>query len=51
MLFSLSSTPANFQRHIKKILAKKLNMFVIAYLNDIFIYIKDLRQANINAVC
>ena len=28
--------------YINKILAKKLNIFVIIYLNDIFIYTKDL---------
>lgn len=36
---------------MNKILAKRLNIFVIVYLDDIFIYTKDSKQANINAVC
>ena len=31
-------------------LAKKLDIFVIVYLNDIFIYTKDPSQAHIDAV-
>ena len=50
MLFGLSNTPANFKGYINKILAKKLNIFVIVYLNDIFIYTKNLGQAHVNAV-
>ena len=50
MLFGLSNAPASFQGYINKILAKKLNIFVIVYLNDIFIYIKDPGQAHIDAV-
>ena len=42
MFFGLSNSPASFQDYMNKILAKKLNIFVIVYLNDIFIYIKDL---------
>lgn len=41
MLFRLINTPASFQEFIDKTLAKKLNIFVILYLNDIFIYIND----------
>ena len=33
-----------------KILVKMLNIFVIIYLNDIFIYIEDLNQGHIKAV-
>lgn len=33
----------NFQGYIKKILGKKLNIFIIVYLDDILIYTKDLR--------
>ena len=40
ILFRLSNTLVNFQGYINKILAKKLNIFVIIYLNNIFIYIK-----------
>ena len=41
MLFGLSNTPAHFQGYINKILAKKLNIFLIFSLDDILIYIKD----------
>ena len=37
MFFGLSNAPASFQDYINKILAKKLNIFVIVYLNDILI--------------
>ena len=42
MSFGLSNAPVNFQGYINKILAKKLNIFAIVYLNDIFNYTKDL---------
>ena len=42
MPLGLSNAPASFQDYINKILAKKLDIFVIIYLNDILIYIKDL---------
>ena len=41
MLFRLSNALANLQGYINKILTKKLNIFVIVYLNNIFIYFKD----------
>ena len=41
MLFKLSNAPASFQSYIKKILAEKLNIFVIIYLNYILIYTKN----------
>ena len=41
MPFGLSNAPASFQGYINKILAEKLNVFVIAYLDDILIYIKN----------
>ena len=41
MFFALFNALASFQSYINKILAKKLDVFVIVYLNDIFIYIKD----------
>ena len=39
-----------FQGYINKILAKKFDIFVIIYLNNIFIYIKDLGQSHIKAI-
>ena len=50
MLFELFNVPASFQGYINMILAKKLNIFVIVYLDNIFIYTKDLGQAHIDAV-
>ena len=49
MTSGLSNTPASFQDYINKILAEKLNIFVIVYLNNIFIYMKDPSQAHVNA--
>ena len=40
MPFGLSNAPASFQGYINKILAKKLDIFVIVYLDHILIYTK-----------
>ena len=50
MSFSLSNTPAIFQRYFNKILAKKLDVFIIIYLDNILIYIKDSDQPHIKAI-
>ena len=50
MFFGLSNALASFQSYINKILAEELNIFVIVYLDDFFIYTKDPGQAHINAV-
>ena len=50
MFLRLSNALASFQSYINKILAKKLDIFVIIYLNNIFIYIKDLGQSHIKTV-
>ena len=42
MPFGLSNIPASFQSYINKILAEKFNIFEINYLDNIFIYTKDL---------
>ena len=42
MLFGLFNALASLQSYIYKLLAKNLNIFVIVYLNDIFIYTKDV---------
>ena len=36
--FGLSNALASFQGYINKILVEKLDIFVIVYLDDIFIY-------------
>ena len=42
MAFRLSNAPASFQVYINKILVKTVDIFVIVYLDNIFIYTKDL---------
>ena len=51
MFFSLSNTSAIFQGYVNKILAEKLDIFVVIYLNNILIYTKDLGQSYIKAIC
>ena len=41
MLFELINTPVSFQKYINKIFAKLLNIFIIVYLDNIFINIHD----------
>ena len=50
MRFSFSNALASFQRYVNKILAGKLDVFVIVYLNDILIYTKDAGQGHVEAV-
>ena len=50
MPFKLSNALTSFQNYIKKILTKKLNFFIIIYLDDIFIYTKDLSQRHVKAI-
>ena len=50
MLFGLLNILAKFQSYINKILAKKLDVFVIFYLDDILIYTKDKSQSYNNAI-
>ena len=41
MSFGLSNAPASFQGYNNKILAEKLDIFVIVYLGNIFVYTED----------
>ena len=50
MPFGLSNAPASFQGYINKILAKKLNVFIIVYLDNILIYTKDKCQGHVAGV-
>lgn len=50
MLFRLFNILTSFQDYMNKILVKKLNIFVIVYLKNIFIYIEDKSQDHIKAV-
>lgn len=50
MVFGLTNTPATFQSYINKILAMKLDVFVIIYIDDILIYTKSEREDYVEAV-
>ena len=50
MLFGLFNALANFQRYINKILAERLTIFVILYLDNMLIYNKDLGQPDVEIV-
>ena len=50
MPFALSNVSASFQVYINKILAKKLDIFVIVYLDNILIYTKDPDQPHVYTV-
>ena len=50
MLFGLTNASASFQGYINKILAEKLDIFIIVYLDDILIYTDDDRDGHITAV-
>ena len=50
MPFGLSNAPASFQGYINKILAEKLNIFVIMYLDDILLYTEDQKRGHVETV-
>ena len=50
MPFRLFNAPTSFQDYINKILAEKLDFFIIVYLDDILIYTKDQGQDYLEAV-
>ena len=50
MFLRLSNILASFLSYINKILAKELGIFVIKYLNDIFIYIKNFSKDHVEAI-
>ena len=50
MPFGFSNAPATFQRYVNKILAEKLDIFIIIYLNDILIYTEDPGQPHVEAI-
>ena len=50
MLFGLTNAPASFQGYINQILAEKLDIFIIVYLDDILIYIDDNGDSHVAAV-
>ena len=50
MPFGLTNALTSFQRYINKILAEKLDIFVIVYLDDILIYTDDDGNGHVAAV-
>ncbi len=50
MPFGLTNASAPFQGYINKILAKKLNVFIIMYLDDSLIYTENKGQEHVQAV-
>ncbi len=50
MLFGFSNAPASFQGYINKILAEKLDIFNVIYLDNILIYTEDPGQPHFEAV-
>ena len=50
MPFELTNASATFQGYINKILAEKLDVFVIVYLDDILIYTEDESKSHVQAV-
>ena len=50
MPFGLSNAPATFQGYVNKILAEKLDIFVVVYLDDILIYTEDPGQPHVEAI-
>ena len=50
MPFALSNASASFQGYINKILAEKLDIFVVVYLDDILIYTEDPGRPHVEAV-
>ncbi len=50
MPFRLTNAPATFQGYINKILAGKLDVFVIVYLDDILIHTENEGEEHVQAV-
>ena len=50
MPFGLSIAPVIFQGYVNKILAQKLDIFVVVYLNNILIFTEDPEQPHVEAV-
>ena len=50
MSFGLSNALASFYSYINKILATKLDVFVIVYLNNILIYTEDKGQGHVKSI-
>ena len=51
MYCGLFNTLAIFQGYVNKILAKKFDIFIIVYLDNILIYIKNPKQFYVKIIC
>ena len=50
MPFELTNTLTSFQKYINKIFTEKLDIIVIMYLDNIFIYTNDNRDSHVAAI-
>ena len=50
MPFGLTNAPASFQRYINKIVIETLDIFVLVYLDNIFIYTNNDGDRHVSAV-
>ena len=50
IFFGLINAPDTFQDYINKILAEKLNVFVLVYLDDILIYTESEGKEHVQAI-
>ena len=50
MPFDLTNVPASFQGYINKIFVKKLDIFIIVYLDNILIYTDDNGDGHVTVV-
>ena len=50
MPFGLTNIPVIFQGYINKIFVEKLDIFIIVYLDNIFIYTKDKEKSHVQVV-
>lgn len=50
MLVGLTNVPDTFQSYMNKILVEKLDVFIIMYLKDIFIYIESGRKEYVEII-
>ena len=48
--FRLTNALITFQGYINKILTKKLDIFIIIYFDDIFIYTKNERKEHVKTI-
>ena len=50
ILFGPTNILDNFQDYVNKILVEKFDIFVIVYLYNILVYIKDLGQGYVEVI-